>query len=470
MKVLEKIPFNLQLLLAFIIAFGVITYQSREYEPQLRTGDSYIYLSTAKGLIDKGVLTNGTFSETFPEEGKNGEGLFFTPIYPAFLASIMKFDQKFYNDASCHINSIGTQSFENCGNYYDSVIIAQTFLGALTAFFIMLTAFLMTKNLALSWTAFAIGLMSGIYGQYATEIMTEAVLFPLFALANLFIVLGWKYRKSCKRSALMWFLAGLFLGLTTLTRPAYAYVVYIGIFFIYFLYFLVSKDGFKKSFRFPLILALGFSIITSAWVIRNGIATGEYVISKGYGPYILIQRLAYNDMTWKEWGVSFLYYLPDFGDKLASSIFNEQNYKRFDYGNQNGFFYIGHTTLREKITKEVESADNLMNTAINNYLIPNFTKHTVVTFSMLFNGIWIGKYWALITFPMFLFVLWTALKHRWYEFVILAFPGIFMWGFHAFTSVNVTRYNMVLVPCLSFATAWVLFELIKTIKNISKES
>lgn len=459
---------TLQLLLVFILSIGVIWFQSLDYEKELRTGDSYIYLSTAIDLKEKGVLTNGTFGGSFPEKGAQGQGTFFTPIYPLFLSVIMRFDKTFYENSKCHVASTNGAEASKCGNDYKNVIKTQIILGAINAVFIWIAAFLLTRKTVIAWGSVGIALLSGVYGEYATHIMTEAILFPLFTLACFLGALAWQYRKNLKKSAWFWLACGIAFGLVTLTRPAYAYVLYIGAPFLFLSYLLFVKNGFANALKIPLILFMGFIIIVGPWIMRNGITTGDYVISKGYGPYILVQRLAYNDMTMQEWRASFLYHMPDFGDKLAKKLYGEDAYARFKYENKEGFFYIGHTKFRQQINSEVDNPDEVMGHLIKNYLIPNLGKHTIVTFSMLANGIGIGKYWAFVIGPLFLLALILALVRNWGALIVCAFPGIFMLGFHAFTSVNVTRYNMPMVPAMSLAAAWVLYigyQEFKTRKN-----
>ncbi|HPF78884.1 MAG TPA: glycosyltransferase family 39 protein [Alphaproteobacteria bacterium] len=457
MTSLKSIPLAYHIILVLVVSTLAIWQQSKNYEPHMRTGDSYIYLSIAKDFVDKGMITNGVFGKNFPEKGRNGEGHFFTPVYPVFLSFFMHFDKNFYENAACHIASKNGKEAEKCGNDYTSVIIGQTIISALTAALIWLTAYLLTKNLALSWLSLLIGILSKVYGQYATEIMTEVLLFPFFTLASLAAALAWQYRDNIKKSGWLWVLSGILWGAATLTRPAYSYLIYAGVFFLYVAALFITKQGIIKSLRYPVLLLAGFILCVGPWVLRNGISSGEYTISEGYGPHVLTQRLAYNDMTWQEWGASFIYRLPDFGDKLAENLFGKGTYERFDYENKkNGFFYIGHTSFRAQLIEEAGGRENLMPYIIKNYLLPNLPKHIMTTLSLAFNGIWIGKYWALVVLPLFGAALIFAWRKNWQELIILSFPGWFMVGFHAFTSVNVTRYNMTLVPSLSLAAAWVL--------------
>ena len=446
-----------QAILVLVLSCGVIWLQAQDYPRQLRTGDSYIYLSTAKHLVDKGVLTNGTFGATHPEKGKDGQGSFFTPLYPAFLSIFMRGDKNFYEDSACHIASKNGSEAEKCSNRYESVISAQILLSALTCLIIWLGALLLTKNLAISWLSLVIGLSSGVYGQFSTEIMTESLLFPLFAAASLLAALAWQKREDVKMSGLLWLASGLVFGLVTLTRPAYAYLIYASFVFLFLACAFLTKQNFMTALRYPILLIAGFAICIMPWILRNGLATGDYVISKGYGPFVLVQRLAYNDMSMEEWSASFIYHLPDFGDSLSEKIFGKEATERFDYGNKDGFFYVGHTALREKISTEAGSEDNIMSHALKEYLIPNLPKHFMTSVAMVFNGLWIGKYWGLVAIPLFIAAFFLAIRRNWQELIVLSFPGWFMLGFHAFTSVNVTRYNMPLVPSLSLAAAWVLF-------------
>lgn len=455
---------------AFILSFLVINFQAQDYSPQMRTGDSYIYLSTAKDLVDTNIMTNGVFRNDTRPEGAQGQGNFFTPLYPFFLSLVMRVDKNFYDNTACHVQSKNAKdAAENCGNDYRPLIYIQTIILALNGALIWLGAYFLTRHHGVAWGTIFLGLLSGIYGQYATEIMTEAVLFPLFTMASFLLALGWKSTKNLpSKSWLIWGGAGLAFGLVTLTRPAYAYLIYAGIFFLFFALLWVQKMGARKALLSCLFLILGFYLAVGPWIIRNGIAIGDYKISSGYGAHTIIQRLSYNQMSWQEWRASFIYHLPDFGDSAAAKLYPPSAYERFKYENRDGFYYQGNKIFRAQIIEEAGGQDQALGYALKNYLIPNLGKHTAVTFSMIFNGIWIGKYWAFVTLPLFLVAFFMAIRRKWFELIVLSFPGFFMLGFHAFTSVNVTRYNMPMVPSLSLAAVWVIYILYLNMKQRRK--
>ena len=181
-----------------------------------------------------------------------------------------------------------------------------------------------------------------------------------------------------------------------------------------------------------------------------------YTISKGYGPFILKQRLSYNDMNMREWRASFVYGLPDFGDSLAKDLFPIEDYARFDYSNPDGFYMMASAALSKEATNGETPEKDELSTLFKRQIFGNLFQHTIVTLSLAWRGMWISKYWGLIAIPLFLGVFAYALRTGWAAFLALSLPPWFMLGLHAFTSVNVPRYNLILIPCLAIAVAFFL--------------
>jgi hypothetical protein len=112
--------------------------------------------------------------------------------------------------------------------------------------------------------------------------------------------------------------------------------------------------------------------------------------------------------------------------------------------------------VQEQSVEKAGGRENLLPWLIKNEVLGNLGKHISVTFSMLWRGMWVSKYWGLIAIPVFAGVFIYALRSAWLSFVIFSMPPWFMAGFHAFTSVNVVRYNLILVPCLAIAAAFAI--------------
>jgi hypothetical protein len=448
---------NINLTAAFIAALAIIFLQLHFDAPKHLDPDSGKYLSVALELYEAGVFTDGDMKAYASVRGPQGEGMFFAPAYPAFLAGMMWLDERVYEAARC---VAGKQ--EPCGDF-TSVFVLQGIFTAFAAFMVWISAYVLTGRKPVAWLAMALALLAEAFAHYAGIVMTEALVFPLFTLASLMAVLALKNKRIY-----LWALFGLSLGALALVRPSFSYLFYasfVTAFLFAIFYPSLPRKGEARAIRwraggkrllFPLILLVGYFAVTGPWIIRNGVKLGHYSISGGYAGYILAQRLSFNDMRNDELLASFVYGLPDFGDSLAKDLFPKESYERLDYANPQGFYQKGYTDVQEQSVEKAGGRENLLPWLIKNEVLGNLGKHISVTFSMLWRGMWVSKYWGLIAIPVFAGVFIYALRSAWLSFVIFSMPPWFMAGFHAFTSVNVVRYNLILVPCLAIAAAFAI--------------
>lgn len=448
--------FWIQLCLAIAVAAAVIFWQAQKEAPDISAGDSYGYVSAAKELIDTGIFTDGGFKDRAAIKGPEGQGMFFAPLYPALLAAVGSLDPVFYKSMECRLKD-GHQS---CPDNFGALLPIHIALATLSAFLVWLGGWVITGRYSVAWLAMALCLLAEAYAYYTAQIMTENLVFPLYTASCVAAAAAWK-----KKSARYWLLTGLLLGLSALTRPSFIYLFYAAIPVVALLSLLQKDFSWRQKIAMPLLLIAGYFLIAGPWMIRNGLSMGEYAISKGYASYILVQRIAYNDMSWKEWGVSFIHSLPDFGDSLAKDLFAPEDYERFSYEDPNGFYMTGFKKLRFETIEKAGGIENHLSWLLKHEVFGNFYKHVMVTLALAWRGMWISKYWGLVTIPMFCGVFVWAMRRRWGEFLVFSLPAWFMLGFHAFTSVNVVRYNLILIPGLSVAAAFLLIAGISFIKK-----
>jgi len=439
------------IILACLFSFVIISFQASKESPQPRAGDAKAYRSIAVDLLEDNVFTDGIFKKKSAVQGPNGEGMFFSPAYPALLAAVMAIDPVLKETITCHTSPDYTTG--SCSDDFGLLLYIHIFFAALSPFFIWLAALLLTNNRSIAWISMLLSFLAkDVYGYYTSELMTENLVFPLFSGFLLVTIAAWKYKK-----AFLWLVSGALLGGLVLTRPSFAYLFYMYIPFLFIIG--VWSQKFEGFFKIILSLVLGYFLIAGPWIIRNGITFGEYSVTKGYSSFILVQRIAYNDMTWPEFGTSFLFGLPDFGDSLARKISKEENFERFIYENKNGFYRIGNSSLREETLEKAGGINNHLSYLIKEEILGNFIKHNIVTLSIAWRGMWVGKFFSLISIPLFIGVLFYSLRRKWVEYIIYSFPAWFMLGFYAYVSVNVVRYNMILVPCLSISAAYVFYQI-----------
>ncbi len=142
----------------------------------------------------------------------------------------------------------------------------------------------------------------------------------------------------------------VFIALLTLTRPEYLYLFYVTILFITGYAFLYKRKECAKTILSVVII---YILCISLWLSRNYFQFDKVFITEGYSAEILVQRVAYNEMSLKEGAISFIYWFPDFGDSLAIRLFNKSSYERLGFGSESYYVY-GNTALRDRIINEVK--------------------------------------------------------------------------------------------------------------------
>ncbi len=455
----DKFPktFRGQFIFAALITLVVVFCQVQSIETDLHASDGYTYLAVAKDLADTGIFGDAAFKGSADLQGAQGQGMFFAPLYPALVAGVMKLDPVFYENVACHL-SAGNPA--DCSNDMGLFRVVQSVLAALSALLVWLAAWVLTHRYGVAWIALILALDAEAYAYYTAQIMTENLVFPLFTAACLSAAAAWRYQRAA-----LWLAAGVALGLVSLTRPSYLYLFYAALPALLVSLLFLKDISMHRKMTWPLLFLAGFAIAAGPWVVRNGLSLGEYGISKGYAPFILVQRISYNDMNWTEWRASFVYGLPDFGDSLAEDLFESEDYTRLSFDNPDGFYLRGNGLLRGETLEKAGSEENYLPYLMQTYVIGDLYKHVMVTLSLAWRGMWVSKYWGLITIPIFLGVFLSAIRTKWAAFIIFSLPPWFMLGFHAFTSVNVVRYNLILIPCLAIAGGILLSAAISSIQE-----
>jgi len=454
---------------ALCVALLVVLLQISGEKKSVICCDQIGYLSVAAKLHDEGRFTDGTYQKEAVVTGNHGEGMFFAPIYPAFLALLMVVDKGFHETATCLVQH-SSDVVSPCSVDVALPVFIQGILAGCSAFLVWLSAFLLAGQKRAAWIAMGLVLTTGVYASLARLMLTENLTFPLFTLTCLLGTAGFQ-----KKQGSVLFAAGVALGLLALVRPSFPYLLYFiaGAAVLYALWVLATEKGDLSFPKLALFLAAGYVLTVSPWIIRNGVKLGSYAISKGYAPFVLSQRVAYNDMTAKEWGVSL--FMPGGSTALAQKLFPRKDFERLDSSQPTAFLYRAIDPLRKKqILAAAGGVDRLLSYLVKTCILEHPIKHILVTLSLAWQGIcckwawrgtWVCRYWGSVTIPVFVAVLVYAIKTRWWSFIIYSFPAWYMLGFNAFTTTNAVRYNLVMLPCLAISSSWAILWLCGRIKG-----
>lgn len=422
------------ILIALSLLLGLTLVRTPQPE-----SDALRYIDYAINLHDHGVFS--ARREASPEAPSPGN--LHAPLYPAWVALFMGFDPGIRSALACTRDQ-KARSAAPCLLDLKLLIAAQLVLAGVFFGAVWLLALRLTGSASLAWLTAGFALLSKAPLQYAHFVLTEAILLPLLTLFLVFLVMAYQERGA------RWMLAaGAVLGLAALTRPAYAWLFFAvaGV--------LAARALVKR--RRPLLVAamafaLAYAVVVSPWLARNKLIFDRFALTSNYAADILSQRVAYNRMSWTEYGVSWLFWFPDFGDHFVKKIFPRPYFVKLKWDDGSYYATVG-PAIYNRALAEVKYPDAVLSHLFHTEILANPVKHVLVTLPLAWRAVFVSKYWGIAGFICFCVVLVRHLRMRDYALLVASLPVWFMVIFHAFVSVSIPRYNLALIPLYAFALA-----------------
>lgn len=227
-------------LLLRIFLFGIVLYtQGGE---AFFVSDSAGFLQSAQNLLAGNGFSRSAGPPFLPSAH-------FPPVYPLLLAGSLKL-------ASSAI----------------PLIILQIILGTLLPLLVWKIGKIFTDKTSVCSLAAGLMALEPVTGIFNLLVITDTVaVFSLILAVLFFLHIFQKNYRTCDAA-----LAGLFLGLSTLTKPNAQFLFILGLLALISVIFLKNwKGGIKTAFFF----ALAFLIVLSPWLIRNTIQFGSPSVS-----------------------------------------------------------------------------------------------------------------------------------------------------------------------------------------------
>lgn len=428
------LAFAILIALSLIVGLGAMT-------PKFPQSDAIRYITYALNLHDHGVFSLDAVTSGGPPAASSAH----SPLYPMWLAAFLRIDPALADSLRCAARPNSTAA--DCPRAFRSVVAAQLALAGVFLGCVWLFARRLSGSDLFAWIAAICALLARNPWQYANQFLTEALLIPLLGLFILFLTIAYQDRKP------LWMLAaGGMLGLAALTRPAY---VYLFLAMIAVLTLVAAMRWARRLFLACILFALAYGAVVTPWMIRNAALTDRFALTTGYAGDILAQRVAYNRMTWPEWGVSFVFWLPDFGDTLAHALFAKPSYAKLDW-EEGSYYATVAPALYKSYSSQVSNPDEIVSHILRTEILANPVKHALVTLPLAFRAIFIAKYWGVAGLACFVALAIYSVRRRDYTILILSLPIWFMVAFHALISVSIPRYNLALIPFYAYAMAWVI--------------
>ena len=427
-------------LLSAVVALACLLFGLATLKPQsLWAYDQPLYLGIASDLQQTGVYTNGRW-------GAAGEpGAYTAPLYPALVAGLASVSPTLAQAAGC-VRTADWAAIARCPQGLGPLVPLQVLLLAATLVLIWRSTLAIGGNRWAAWCAMlAAGLGTTEYAVYARTAMTEALSLPLAAAAGLLLVLLVQRVRWATALGL-----GLVLGLLTLTRPEYLYVI-IGL----------AGTGAAVSLvsgRLGVALlatCLAACLTVAPWSVRNERLFGTAAPTYGYAGFILAQRMAYEAMTPAEWTAQWLYALPGFGPAAARMVFPNSVARLGWQERPDTFYMVGNTTMVVQLRAAAPDPAQQVPYLLRTYVWPHPWRFAAVTLVMAWKSLWVRKYFSLVAFPFLVALCVRAVRSR--DPALLAFllPPLFIVALHAATSVATPRYSLILVPL--YAAAFGIF-------------
>jgi hypothetical protein len=309
----------------------------------------------------------------------------------------------------------------------------------------------MFKSAAIFWVtgAMTTGALLADAHQFSF-VMTEATTFSLYSLTMLAMVLGWT--TSARR---YFALAGLAAGVLCLTRFSFLVAALLMPLLIAIYSCFVVRSQRARALGDALAFLAVFAVVILPWATRNAISVGKFALTEEYGSLALIERLAYDQMTAREFALAFPFCLPGIGPGMVEPVFGPEAMARFNYETPGGFYNVG-MTHRDQLVTEFKRVDPIIGRVFLEEMRDNWWRYLLVSVPLAWCGMWVGGWLGLLIVPMFFAAGVAAWRRSRPMLLLYAAPALAMLGLHALLASFYTRYNLALIGPFSVATAWLV--------------
>ncbi|MGE0038985.1 MAG: hypothetical protein AB7S93_25600 [Xanthobacteraceae bacterium] len=440
------------------IAFGILIFAAlaaailARPEKWLTDFDQAFYLSIAYDLNHHGVFSNGVFDDVDSTQERPPPGLFFAPLYPALIVAVTRLDPRFRRAVDCVIElGHNAQDRSECEVYARPMLLIHALLLALGVLAIARAAETIFENRALFWFTGVLATIALIPdADLFAFVMTESLTFCLYGMASLAMVLALK-RPGISNTVT----TGVLFGLLCLTRASFMVLAPVLVMLFAINGRWIAKTGLRATATQCLLFAVAFAAVLGPWIVRNGVSAGKWAMSEEYGSAAIIERFAYDDMTWREFLLAFPYCLPEIGEPIVDRTFGPRAMERFVYYSPQSFFHVGRAH-RDQLNAANGRLDPLIGDIVRDEMRERGWWYFAVAIPLGWCGMWIGGYLGLLLVPTFVWAAVAALRRDRPLFLLYAAPPFVMLGLHALLANHYTRYNLILIGPFCASAAWIM--------------
>jgi 4-amino-4-deoxy-L-arabinose transferase-like glycosyltransferase len=449
---------SLLLLAAFVLLAGAII---AEPSRRLRDFDQSFYTTIAYDIERHGVFSSGIFDGTDSTRDVPTPGMFFVPGYPLLVLAAMKMDSRFGEAVRCSVEANhGLRDEATCEDYALPMHLAHAFLLAIAVFAFARAAELIFGSARVFWLAGFLATASfAAHAALLSFVMTESTAVALYSVLMLFALLAWQ------TSRLRYFIvSGVLLGLLCLTRPSF--VVLCPILLVISLLngiWLTPKPA-RQVLGATLAFLVAFVAVVGPWIVRNQLSVGKVGLTEEYAAAVLIERFAYNHMTPGEFIGLFPYCVPVVGDIAFDKESVTGPMHRFLYYAPDSIFHLGRNH-RDALLEQYVHLDPVISRIAMDEMRTNWWRHLLVSIPLGWCGMWVGRWWALITLPLFAAASVRAARKQRPYLLLYAAPALVMLGLHGLLANESTRYNLALIGPFCAGAAWLMISMVESVRS-----
>jgi hypothetical protein len=447
-------PFDIVARIVFgIVIFAVLAAAILTRPPKSPNDfDQAYYLTIVYDLGHHDVFSNGLLDDVNSTVAKPPPGMFFGPLYPWLIAGVTRIDGRFANWVDCVVEANhGARPDMECELYVRPMHLIHALLLALGVLAVARAAEVMFERRTVFWLAgvLATGALLAEADVFSF-LMTESLTFSLYSLTMLAMVMGW---TTAKRRYVV--LAGLGLGLLCLVRFSFLVPALVMPVLIILNARFVVRAPRRLAATSALAFAVAFVLVLLPWATRNAISVGKFALTEEYGSSALIERLAFDRMTAREFLLAFPYCIPEIGPRIVERVFGTDAMARFQYDLPDSFYLIG-SGQRWALIAEHKRLDPIIGEVFRTEMKDNWWRYILVSVPLAWCGMWAGGWLGLLLVPMFAATCVAAVRRSKPMFLLYAAPAVLMLGLHAALASHYTRYNLILIGPFSAGAAWLL--------------
>jgi hypothetical protein len=431
--------FALAALLAGVAAFLVFKKPAAELE-----GDQPRYATLGLNLVQHGVFSSGAF---VPDRKPQSSLAWAGPAIAAEVALAAKLHADTrtqlvclaLEDKSCRLTLPALRAMH--------LVEILVFLACLWSIGRAIFA-----SEPLAWVTAALGLGFREVFEFANLVMTEPLFLMTYGLFAAALVRAVTAPDWFSVRPASWLLAGALLGLAVLVKPAAAVLLPLTAAGLIALAFVRARSV-RPALLPVLCLVLPASVLVGLWIARSEVLFGSASLTDPvYLEASLSHRLAFNRMSWPVWAAGWLYYLPDFGDDLATALFGKAALAGLGLGPE-GYYHYGFYVLHpaaHALTAPALATGYLVKT----YMLGDPVKFLAVTALLTWRGLFVGRILGLAGLIALVIALWRMPQRQREPLALLAFLGFGAAFANGALSIGLARYNLALIPVYALSIAW----------------